>query len=470
MDYAFWWSQEPFFSTPDHIWLPGQFYIFGALFWIIPDLEVISTAFSIMGTLLVCLGCTNLAALLVPNKIAAVFAGLLASVNWMVLWASTSAMAEVFFYPSLLLTANAWVAAFALSSDLDENKRINLQDQFLFCAAIANGFGNMFRYESWYFGIPLGCFFLVRLAMRCGKGEFTPVSRIVYPFASAFVIALYPVAHAISSWVGLGSPLAFFTTHTEMNAQTNLFYGEQTLFEKLWNYPLILWEDHWYLLPLSLLGIVLSLGKSERRSSVFYHAGVWLVFVFAMLISVKSGIGSNTRPRFTTFFVLLMGVFSAYPLALIFRTAVGWWRVPVAILGLLLLLLHGNASLFKGIQQYPNAYAVHSNDAALIMRLKLESGIDRQWKYPPMIHPQDWDLCVFAQGDGVTMWPFRYHSWQPERVYFLWSEESLYTLARERVPNRSFVLRKPFPGDLNLEEHYNLSLEMPDWQVWHSKQ
>jgi len=463
--YGFLWSRDPFFAVEDHIWLAGQFYFIGTAYKIIGNLEVATRVLSVIGIAATAAAATNLGALFTKSRIGAFVGGLFGSTHWILLWASTSATAEVFFWPAALIALNFWILS-AQSNDTDEKHK---KYRYLFFAALCIGFGNMFRFESWYIGIPFGIYLTIQLlfSFKTKSNADWKIKSLIA--GSMLVLAAYPLSHMISAWVNLGSPIASFADNSKINSDMNIWYGE-SLISKFLAYPSILWDDHWYFLPTMLLGMILSFSLSKKyKWSKYFNTAFWVVFIFAVCVSVQSGIGSSLRPRFTAFFILFLTAYSALCAAIIHDSKNTILKyLGYGLIAFFCLLLIGN-NFLKVNYRIANYWNTSMDDMHFITLTKLEKDFRiNDWEYQ-RIHPHNFVMKVYSHGDWTQHWGLVFHSRQPELVQFIYHDGQLREEASFYQRHTSFAIKKPIPENHGLDQYYYKAFDFPGWEVWQTK-
>jgi len=458
--FAFNWSAAPYFAPPDHIWLSGQFYVLGGLHRLLPDMPFWVAVTSFLGNAVLAMLLAMLAIALWPRRPAAgFFASALATSNVVILWGSFNAVAEVFSLPLLVLGILCLVMGEGAGPDEDAR----CPDVWRFAAACAIGLGTMFRFELWFAGILLGGW-LGALAVRAVVTK-ERWRAILLRVAGCAVLMAYPMAWMGSSWMTLGSPFRFASDASTMNMETNRAYDFSTGLAKLLVYPKSIWIDHGWSTLIGLVGVAAVLvllaagtwrrgGESgapthaassmhRRRAMVLLAivAGLWAV---SMLVSMKTGIGSNHRPRYTVFLLLPLLALAAGPLAAFH----GAWRAGgfgqiARGATLALLLAHCMASAMDARFTYPNAWGVSPGILALAEHLALE-GAEHRWA-SAKLWPAGVPLLVHHRGHPDDFWILRFHSRRPFEMESLWKDEHLDSLAREGAPGVRLAMRNDPP-------------------------
>lgn len=456
--YAVLWAREPYFATEDHIWLAGHFYALGSLFFLTGSIKFSVAATSLLGTAaLVFLTCHTVQRLGFSSTIALIVAVLLGA-NWMILWASVAAIAEVFFFPLLAGAVVCWL-------NHRHSETTEQRNRWLFGAAGLMGLATMFRYEAWMIGLPLGVYCLVALL----RGFFQkPTLRQLAPLVAApLVLALYPCLHVASCWIDLGSPTAFLTGTEALNVSGNKFYDQTSVLAKFFVYPVSLWEDHWSLLPLPLFGFCLAFSKRyyARFSPLILLFGV--VLLFSMISTYKSGLGSNTRPRFSLFLLIILQLFAAIPLEILWaRTGKTLNRLVMRGLMISMVFFTLHTGYQKTVKQYPNGWGLEAGDIELLTLL--EHGPDGQRESAGQLPVQlpGFGLFVYTSGEAFYFWPVVYHAPSPEFVFPVNRLDDLQDLAKK--PGYAVLAIRKSP-DLDLgfmNEHYHVTHETGCWLVW----
>ncbi len=465
--YGYLWSRTLFLAPSDHIWLAGQFYILGAVSRLFQNLMFAVSVTSLLGSLLTVLGAALLAKRVWASSGAGIAAGVLTAGHWIMLWASANPLAEVFFFPALLFAMERWLAAWQEPADTPES--LARRDKALFLAALLTGLGTMFRFEMWYAGVLLGIVLSIRLLRMIVKGE--SARRAFGCFVACAVIAAYPVAWMVSSWIYLGSPLAFARDAAAMNEATNLFYDTGSAWSKLLTYPEALWDDHWMWLSLPAGGLVLAFFPDRWRRALPMILTTLTIFLFAMAVTSQSGIGSNTRARYTMFILLPLLVIGAGPLGVLWESvrSRARWLVRLAVIAVLALSVY--ASAVKAVEYYPNAFAVNPDWLEIITRLERENDRSRESLGYTRLHPPGERLYFWAgprennDRGHVEYMMLLYHSHSPRQFYYLGREDSLFDRLENARYNSRFFLRKPLP-EWDFPERARLVEDLGEFEVW----
>jgi hypothetical protein len=449
-DYALKWAESPFFAPADHIWLAGQFYILGGLFRLVGDIQLVCGATAILGMALAVLLAASLGRRAWGDPVAGFFAGLFLACHPVVLWGSMNPFAEVFALPALLGGFDCWLAGWqarrrvpAAASEGGPERPPLCPELWFLAAAAWLAFGTMFRFEAWFAGIALGAFLAIRAAWwliaRRSFGRAWP------SLAGCALLMAYPLAWMASSWRHLGSPTAFLTNASQMNIEGNKLglYDFSTPLARLATYPTILWEDHWPWLATAIGAAILALYWRPRRALPL--VGAWLALMaVAMLVAMKSGIGSNFRPRYSMFLLLA-------PICLAGGLFAALWRLlePMGRFGVVAraaivaaALLFAKRATEQARVDYPDAFGYSSSMLGWAARLDTESAghrPDARAIWPagaPMAmlfaRPEDW-------------WLLRYHSGRPRELGAIWSEEQLRGMLAEWPVGGRLLIRSPVP-------------------------
>ncbi|MCB2156196.1 glycosyltransferase family 39 protein [bacterium] len=459
--YATYWSIDPFFAPPDHIWLAGQFYILGALARLVSSMPLAVAATSIAGTLATTYFAYRLGTRLWKHPIAGVTSGLLAGTHWVVLWASVNPHAEVFFLPALLAGIERWVAGWQATDE-----PIRAERRYL-AAAAWFAFGTMFRFEMWYVGILFGCFLIFRIGRALFRKD-VPNANAWYPLVGCVLLMTYPACWMISSTVHLGSPLGFAKDATQMNTDTNMLYDFSTPWTRFVIYPKILVQDHWNFLVLPAAAGVFALVR--RRRLAFYIVAWAILLLFSMVITLKAGVGSNNRPRYTMFLLLpLIGLGAGLP-ALLWDQGRGALRIALRAAVVLLLVVFVGWSARYGRANYPNAYGYSPEALMVFDRLEHEWDNGRPWVdgklgYLP-IQPPDTALFVMGiPGRGEDHWMAMYHSHWPDRVYPVWNAEGLLNVYQTAAAGSRVLVRQPAP-EIEVPERAHHRERIGTFDLW----
>ena len=440
--YGYLWSRTQFLAPLDHIWLAGQFYILGTAVRIFETMSFAVAVTSLAGSLLTVLGAALLAKRVWGSSGAGISAGVLVGGHWIMLWASANPLAEVFFFPAFLFAMERWLAAWQEPADNPES--LARRDRALFMAALLTGLGTMFRFEMWYAGVLLGVALSIRLALMVVRGE--NARRAFGCFVACMLIAAYPLAWMVSSWVHLGSPLAFARDAAAMNEATNLFYETNNAWQRFLTYPDALWADHWMWLALPAGGLLLAFFPDRWRRTMPMLLTTLAIFLFAMAVTSQSGIGSNTRARYTMFILLPLLVIGAGPLGVLWegvRSRVRW-VVRTAVVAVLALGVY--ASWEKAVEFYPNAFAVEPEWLEVLTRFERENDRSRDSLDYTRLHPPGERFYYWADGQGhLDYMMLLYHSHSPRQFYFMGTEHHLLDRLENARSGSRFFLRQPLP-------------------------
>lgn len=460
--YALEWARNPYFATQDHIWLAGHFYTLGSLFLLTGSLKFSVALAGLVGTaFLVFFTALTVQRLNQPPLVAGIVAILLGG-NWMILWASVGTMAEVFFYPLLAAALGNWVLFWQSNSETNKTRQ-------LFGTACCIGVATMFRYEAWMIGIPLGIFTLVAATNSLIKNGFGRHSFL--QFFTPFVLAIYPCLHVISCWINLGSPLAFLTGTEALNVSTNQFFDHNNLLAKFFAYPVTLWQDHWYLLPLPLTGLALAFHQANRKRWSPLLVAFGVVLLCSMIFSAKSGLGSNNRPRFSMFLLIMLQPFAALPLRAILAPLNGGGLKQVFIRSFVLmtLLLSLYCGFTKAKKYYPNGWTLDSGDMQLLLLLEHGAEAKREIQGTRPVQLPGFGMFIYTGEDSLAFASIVYHAPNPGNVYRLYHFNDLQELANK--PGFAVYVVKTTP-EMNLEflnVHYQKTHETDGWEVWQPK-
>lgn len=440
-NYAFDWALHPFFAPADHVWLAGHFYALGLAYRLLGSMPLAVTATSLLGVWATVVFGMALARRVWGSMTAGIFAGILIGSEWFQLWASANPYAEIFFHPAFLASLWAWVKAWQISEQRGISERAAAERYFLLAAACM-GFGTMFRFEMWYPGILFGAFLGIRFLWFLTRSERRRLAWV--PFLACILLAAYPLAWMIDNKIEMGSYFVFLNRYIELNRETNLFYDFSSVWTVILIYPKYLVADHWPRLALGGLGFLLiaAVGRRPRWASLL---PVPAVLLFAMLITMRSGIGSNNRARFTEFLMLPFLCYGAGVLGYLWYTAPGWKRglARTAVAAFVALAaLHG---VRYARVTYPHAWGVSPEFIQITQRLEREHDSSRPREGVVLIHPEDRTLAVYHGGNYLDYWMIRYHSPWPERVRELGTPENLKVFLETAPPGSRVLVRLPVP-------------------------
>lgn len=422
-NYALEWAWNPYFAPKDHVWLGGHFYFLGLFYRLGGSLPLAVSISSLGGTL-----CVVFFSVLIGHELwhswsAGVMAGILAATEWFVLWASANPFAEVVFYPALLAMFWLWIRAWRV--DVVASTRGPLHRELYFLAmAFSSAIGTMFRYEMWYAGILFGAFLVARLVYLVRHASSRRHAWI--PLVGCMILAAYPVAWMISNWLQLGSPIAFLKTIGQLNRETNLFYDFSSPLKTLFIYPMILYQDHWPRLGLCCMGFLCLLTWKSRREPALL-APLPLLLLLAMVLTMKSGIGSNNRTRMTEFLMLMFLPFAAGPLNYVWINGGKIFSTTARRLSVVAFLaLAAFAPFYYACTTYPNGYQVDADFLAIPMRLAREHDNSRSRPGSiayPVLHHHGTQLAIYMENHPFEFWMARYHSPRPEAIVPLYCKE-----------------------------------------------
>src|SRR5690606_20140457 len=133
------------------------------------------------------------------------------------------------------------------------------------------------------------------------------------------------------------------------------------------NYPLILWGDHRLWIVPVLGGLGCALFSRNRKPVLLLAAGALALLTLSMLISMRAGIGSNLRARFSMFLLLGFLPLTGGIARAMWSAGRSRWTAMACRGGLiawcaLLVLTSGRTAL----RYYPNWYGAEAGDFALV--------------------------------------------------------------------------------------------------------
>lgn len=440
--YGMKWAWHPYFAPDDHVWLAGHFYVLGSLYRFLGNMPFVVTVTSLGGVWATVYFAMLLARRIWGSPTAAMFAGLLAGSEWILLWTTVNPYAEAFFLPALLAGFWAWLAAWQHLEDGGHEGSWRGELFFLLAAACI-GFGTMFRYEMWYAGIPLGVFLgsrMVWLLIRPGRRRMAWI-----PLVGCLLLAAYPVAWMVSSWLRLGSPFGFLHSMSRLNRETNLFYDFSSGWGLVLAYPRILIADHWPRLALCGFGFLLA-WVGARRPGWAALAPIPALLLIAMILTSHSGIGSNNRPRFTEFLVLPLLCFGSGTLGYIWLIGSGWKRVLGRGLVAGFMLIAMAHELTTARDTYPHAWGVSPEFLQIAERLEREHDSSRPPEGVVQIQPRGTLIGVFHNRHWLDLWIILYHSKCPENVRELDSLQAASEFLKSSPPGARALIRDSVPA------------------------
>lgn len=466
------WWRTPYFATHDHIWLAGHFYVLGLLFGIFRDVELGVQITSLLGALLTAVFLALTARIAWKSTVAGLIAGILGGCHWLVLWMSINPVADIFFLPAMMAAFFLYLKGWEVLPDAEHPWK---RQAYFAGAGACVGFGCMFRYEMWYVGIVFGAFLCVRFCERWFRDRFR--WRYLLLLLSAALIAAYPLGHLISSYLTFGSPVAFLQTASDMNVETNEFYDFSTAIGKLLNYPKVLWMDHYLWLPLAIAGTLLALTRTRNNPAWHLSLATLAIFVFAVAISYKAGIGSNTRARYTMFLVLPLTALSAGPLVWLLSKRTGFYRFFLIPSIVLYVLVFFGYNVQFARQNYPNAWNIHPDDLEIVQRMTMEKSgyrpetLQNRGEPFPVVEKAGRNLYIYPSEEWILVPIIRYHARFPGQVFQANEPQALLGIAEWAPPSSHFLLRQPVPWDRL--ESLPAKLEKVDeyrrWELWRKR-
>lgn len=429
------WAASPFFATHDHVWLGGHFYVLGSLHALVGRPETVVRISSGIGAVLTVILAYRIALLLWRDVAAAVIAGVFASAHWVMLWLWFNPWSEAIALPSLLGAAYGFLRA----QEDDGN------DRHVLLAAVAAGIGTTTRYECWYVAMVTGLWVLWRTwsAWRAGR----PLPALL---GACLAIGLYPALWMLSCWVHAGSPLAFLHTTTVLNTTTGFDTTPRPWWYHFLTYPRLLAVDHWPALPLVAVGIARALGSPARRLPRRYLLAFGALLLTAMLATSGSGIGANTRPRYTYFLLAALAPLGAGALAGLEGNARRWClRAATAAAALFVL-----ANQQRGTLHYSNAWRVRASSLALATQVARSADNNRAHAGQQSLQWEDRTLYLYFRdpgdidGDVIT-----FHARYPDNVRVLHHWDDVRRISLEAPLGTLFLVeRAALPGNA-----------IPDW-------
>ncbi len=454
------WASDPFFATESHVFLPGQFYVLGTLYFIFGHMDVIVALTSLVGVALTIHFAARLAFRMWYSHAASVFAGLLVGSHWVVLWSASNPMAEIFFWPCLLAALESWLVGWKART----SEAHGSSDEHFLRASLWVAAGTVFRYEMWYVGLVLGIFLGIRAVVFFMDRDPRDRQEALICLVSCAVIAAYPVAWLVSSQMQMGSPIAFLEAAAEQHRLTSPPADDATRFTQFFTYPTMLMGDNGTRLWLVAFGVIGGAVVS-RRGAMPQVVAVICISLMAMLVSVRVGLGSANPERLTVFLELPMLCLAAGPLALMWDVGQPALNKFFRLLVVAFLLLATVTSAAKSRAEYPNADKVHPEFLALMTRLEREGDLSRESEGYARIHPQGTVLDIFHGGHSINLWMTLFHSGSPDRVVALSEPSHVEQQFAEAAPGTHILVRKPRP-DLTIPTHVTLLEDMVLYELW----
>ena len=196
------------------------------------------------------------------------------------------------------------------------------------------------------------------------------------------------------------------------------------------------------------------------------HAvAVICITLMAMLVSMRSGIGSANPERLSVFLELPVLCLAAGPLALMWEVGQPALNKVFRVVVVAFLLLATVASAGKARAEYPNADRVHPEFLAMMTRLEREGDPSRESEGYARIRPADTDLGVFHDGHSINLWMIQFHSGSPDRVVPLSNRAALQQQFAEATAGTHILVRKPRP-ELTVPTHVTLLEDMILYELW----
>ncbi len=438
LHYSIDWSVNPYFAPVDHIWLAGQFYVLGLMTKLIGAPHFSMTLTSLAGTLALVFFAGDLARRTWRSHFAGTAAAILTGTHFMVLWSAVNPVAEVFFLPLLLGAIDFFVRGMQRPPGDRSTDRDYLMAAFLI------GLGNAFRYEMWYAGIV----FAVFLGLRTVWMIFIPPMRRCawQPALGMGLIAAFPAAWFTSSTLRYGSPFGFLKDHIGMNEQTNMFYDHANPVSAFFDYPRILWNDNKMWIPLALIvGAGLALKRWRSKSMPVVLAWV-AVLLCGMIVSIKAGIGSNTRMRFTMFLIVPLIAMGSGTLGILWDTIErrgARWAARAIVIAYLALM--GWFSLVRAVAYYPNWFNERPELLALITRMQRERDSSRAALQFNYLHPPGRRVCFYFESPTLQLLA-RAHTPEPTAIYQVYNDWDLFLYIEEAQAGDTVIARKKDNG------------------------
>lgn len=458
-NYAVLWAEDPFFATRIHTWLCGQFYILGALFDLFDNIRMIVVVTSLIGSLATVYFASILAKQMWHSSIAGLFAGILVGVDWIVLWMSVNPHAEVFFLPAFLAALYFFMEAWEIRRNAKHLDDIRRTEMLLLYSAAWVGFGTMFRYEMWYIGLLLGTYLVIRFV----HSLFSESTRnlVWIRFIACILIAAYPVAWLLSSWLSFDSPIGFFSRANQVQLVPTFMIHAPTWLNAFVTYPIILWEDHGYRLGIPLSGILVAWFTRNKRVQFFAFL-LCIIMLTSMLICIWGGIGNSNRPRYTAFIMLPLFCIGAGSMSYLWSISLAGWRVAARILTTAFLAFTVICNIYLAKALYPNGWKVPTDILNIMMRLEREYDDSRPVR--TYVHPLGEYLEVYTQ-KYLESRMVRYHSSNPSKVKGIQRINHLEKRLRDARIDTHFLIRKPLP-DIFFPKRAKFLEDLGPYELW----
>ena len=142
--------------------------------------------------------------------------------------------------------------------------------------------------------------------------------------------------------------------------------------------------------------------------------GLPALLLLSMVISIKGGVGSNNRARYSEFLALPLLCVGIGPIAFLWSYPKGLIRVLGRGVVLCFLLASATASVDFARANYPHHWSVPLSLLDTVNRIERENDNSRSGHY--RIQPPYSSLQLYAGEDYVPFWTLRYHSMWRENI------------------------------------------------------
>jgi|GEM_PF-3567529 len=301
------WSKSPWFAPPDHVWLGMSFYIYGTAMKIIPDGLLATRIANMVISLASLFSIYFFSSRVLKNKWAGILSAFILCSLPMHSWLSVMTMSDLVFLVFEGLCLGIFLS-YVWHFSRGEIKKAKRDIIFLVLAC----FGlTGTRYEGWVLG---GCILLAFWLHWFFAGANKKEIGWGWLLGTSMGIMLYPLLWMLSSWIVLGSPLAFFTSQAKLNEIYASTLRSNTIYERLLRYPKELYIHFGLLLPFSVVGIILIFLKARKKPIAAIGAGIVLLFFLLMETSVLVGGTSMGLSRCVLYFIFPCLAFAFAPL------------------------------------------------------------------------------------------------------------------------------------------------------------
>jgi len=300
------WSQRPWFAMQEHVWLSMSFYVYGIAIKVIPDPLIATRFVNLLVSMASIYAMYLFGSRLFKNKNIGLAAAFIFATIPMHTWLSVMTMSDVFylmFMGSSLGLFLDYINRFSKGNPERARK-----------SALLMGFSVMgltaTRYEGWILAFCIALAFWIHwfAAKPYKKGL---EGKLL--FHVTLLMAVYPVLWMLSSWIDLGSPLGFFRNQARYNELGNAPFKSNAPIDKIMRYPRELYSNFGYLLPFSVLGFIMAFYHARKRALLGFGAGIALVYIILMEVSVLVGGTSMALSRCVQYFIFLLIPFTLYP-------------------------------------------------------------------------------------------------------------------------------------------------------------